>query len=164
MHTGMRYNRLTLLPCPQWQLPYSGKIWQALNLAKRAKMSIFHIGEFWNCHRNFAPAAQSAWPEYEHRVLVEEVRSIQAATRIVSRSQLNSHARSESGYARLRQEVSQGWTLLQVSSRMAWCEFLVLPFTSPRTRFTLSALALSTSFLEREESPHMCTVRSCAYY
>ncbi len=62
-------------------------------------MSFFHIGEvlIWrNCHRNFAPAAQSAWPEYEHRVLVEEVRSVQAATTIVSRSQLDSHARSES--------------------------------------------------------------------
>ncbi len=53
---------------------------------------------------------------------MEEVRSVQAATRIVSR---------ESGYARLLREVSQGWALHQVSSRMAWCEFLVLPFASP---------------------------------
>ncbi len=88
-----------------------------------------------------------------------EVRSVQAATRIVSRSPLDSHASIESGYARLLREVSHGWALLQVSSRMAWrCEFLVLPFASPRNHFTLS-LALSTSFLEREESPHMCTVR-----
>ncbi len=109
---------------------------------------------------NLAKLSQSAWPEYEHTVLVE-VRSVQAATRIVSRSQLDSHARSESGYARLLREVSHGWALLQVSSRMAWwCEFLlVLPFASPRTRFTLSLLS-TLDLLPRERNPRTCVPRS----
>ncbi len=80
-------------------IPYSGKIWRALNLAKRPKISFFPNWRIFNLAKLSQKFCASN------------------AKCLVSRSQLDSHARSESGYARLLREVSHGSALLQVSSR-----------------------------------------------